>query len=528
MSDKTGWEGRGQQFRDSHWHSRDPSRALGPAKENIYALESLKGDIVWGCWGLKRKSQLIGKSAENGHLLAKIAFQFLKPALRCAIALLIGSHHIILLGEVFMTNDPQFHFKKNIKSLCLAAAFACSLTAPSAIAATETVLYSFKGGSTDGAYPYSGVTMDSHGNLYGTTTAGGSHWVFGGQTGGTVYRLSPLPTGNYLETVLYNFGGTLDGNTPYSGVTIDSLGNLLGTTFRGGQRTDNGIFYRITPGIRWTETGIFSFPAGTAGANPQDLGTVIQGYQGYFYGTSLNGGANSQGNVFKIDEQANETVLYSFNRSDYYRDGTSPTDGVIMDAGGNIYGTTSTGGNGPCSIGCGTVFELVLQENGTYAESILHNFVGGTSDGEVPFGGLSMDLQGNLYGTVTEDGLFGRGIVFELVRLGQGQWQEKIIYNFGENPNDGTAPWGKLIIDHDGNLYGTASGGGMYGDGIAFKLSHTGIGATWTETILHQFGANGDVQSPKDGLFMDASGALYGTGWYGGAHSNGGVFKIVP
>jgi uncharacterized repeat protein (TIGR03803 family) len=410
----------------------------------------------------------------------------------------------------------------------LATALTCLLFATSALAATETVIYSFKGGTSDGASPWSGVTMDSHGNLYGTTTSGGKYWVFGGQPGGVIYKLTP--NGNqWTESVVWNFGGVLDGNTPYSGVTIDNLGNLFGSTLHGPSLGDNkGVFYRVSPiGVRWTETGIFDFPGGFYGDTPEDLGTIIIGPQGYFYGTTEKGGANAQGAVFKIDESADETVLYSFDRSDSYPDGNAPTAGIIADAQGNLYGTTTQGG----AYNNGTVFELTLQEDGTYLESILYSFAGTLSDGAVPIGGLSMDLQGNLYGTNGYGGLYGNGTVFELVRLPGGGWQEKILWNFRGTP-DGAGPWGKLIIDHDGNLYGTTAGGGTGGDGvgIVFKLSPPkgNFGGSWSETILHEFAGPGDVGIPYDGLFMDSTGALYGTGSFGGTYNSGGVFKIVP
>ena len=341
----------------------------------------------------------------------------------------------------------------SLKNVSLLIALACSLLAPAAVAQTESVIYSFKGG-TAGAYPYSGVTMDSHGNLYGTTKNGGKYWVFGGQPGGTVYKL--LPTGPvWSETILYNFGGPLDGNSPYSGVILDSSGNLYGTAANGGQGLNYGTFYRITPGDLFPETGLFTFNGLQQNATPYDLGTVITDSQGNFYGTNSGNALYGTGNVFQMTLTSNgfaeETVLHEFQGGP--ADGANPYAGLVMDAEGDLFGTTTGGGPGCTAAGCGTVFELSPNGDGTYREGIIYAFAGGPGDGAVPYGGLVQDLQGHLYGTTAYGGTYGSGTVFELAYQGNGTWAESVLYSFG-NHGDGAQPWGRLLIDSHGNLYG--------------------------------------------------------------------------
>jgi uncharacterized repeat protein (TIGR03803 family) len=393
----------------------------------------------------------------------------------------------------------------------------------SATAQTESVIYNFKGGTSDGSVPYSGLLMDSSGNFYGTTTAGGTYGK------GIVYKLSPSGFG-WIETVLYNFGGLLDGRNPESGLVQDSLGNLYGTTPYGGQFLNNGTFFEITPGVRWTETGLYSFPGGNGGRTPYDLGKLVTDSRGKFYGTAEAGGANGQGLVFKMSISggiATESVLYNFDNYPGHLDGSSPYAGLIMDALGNLYGTTYLGGSGTCGNECGTVFELTPQDDGTWTEGIIHNFNGGSSDGEEPYGGLVMDRYGNLFGTTSRGGLYNYGTVFELIPGGHGIWTELVIHSFG-GPGEGITPWGDLVIDSNRNLYGTTEFGGVNGHGTLYELSPFG-GIFWRQSMLYSFkGYPSDGGYPVGALIMDSSGSLYGTASSGGAHQYGTVFKLVP
>ena len=226
-------------------------------------------------------------------------------------------------------------------------------------------------------------------------------------------------------------------------------------------------------------------------------------------------------------------VLHDFNGSD----GSASQSGLIFDAAGNLYGTTGTGGTDTV----GTVFELSPMANGDWSETVLHNFHGNSPDGWNPHAGLIFDAAGNLYGTTSGGGTYGRGTVFELSPTQGGLWTEKVLYSFG-NSTDGVYPaYGALIFDAAGNLYGTTSSGGTHncqgngGCGTVFQLSPT-VGGAWTETVLYNFGNGTDGYSPEAGLVLDAAGNLFGTTAYGGANGCavaqysgcGTVFELTP
>jgi uncharacterized repeat protein (TIGR03803 family) len=220
-----------------------------------------------------------------------------------------------------------------------------------------------------------------------------------------------------------------------------------------------------------------------------------------------------------------EKVLFNFHA----REGNKPYAGLIFDASGNLYGTTSSGG----ADGYGVVFELSPATGGTWAETVLHSFSGG-EDGRTPYAGLAMDAAGNLYGTTYDGGAgasctykIGCGTVFELTRTTGGVWTEKVLHAFGDGTDDGVRPYANLIFDSAGNLYGTTFAGGSfkscsavgvdsghYGCGTVFELSPTANG--WTEQILYNFDEGTNGQNPYAGLIFDSSGRLYGTTEYGG------------
>jgi len=396
-------------------------------------------------------------------------------------------------------------------------ALALLSVAPSTFAQTETQIYSFAANASDGYYPISGVTFDSSGNLYGTTSAGGAN------SKGTVYKLTPSGS-SWSESVLYSFKTSLDGITPYSGVILDSSGNLYGTTANGGQGFNNGTFYEISPGTSWSESGLFTFSGANTGQYPYDYGQLIRDSSGNFYGTTHLGGptGNNQGTVFKISISggvATETVLYSFGYNAYTHDGQGPMGGNLVLSGGYLYGTTGQGG----TYNDGTVFSIDLS---TGTETVLYNF-GSTGDGVNPYAGLVMDSSGHLYGTTVNGGAHNSGTVFEL-SCGATSCTEQRLYSFGTNTNDGVQPWGSVILDSSGNVYGTALDGGAHNLGMVYKLAPNGPSG-WTETNLHSFvGSYSDGGYPYGGLAMDSSGNLYGATYRGGANQGGMVFKIVP
>ncbi len=387
---------------------------------------------------------------------------------------------------------------------------------------SENVLYNFTGGS-DGSLPYAGLIFDSVGNLYGTTYEGGANGA------GTVFELTPS-NGGWTETVLYNFctqSNCSDGDDPLGSLIFDSAGNLYGTTSGGGTHQYGTIFILRPSAGSWAETVLYSFQGGTDGEFP--VAGVTLDNAGNLYGTTEYGGVSNYGTVFELNTSGNETVLYSFIDG---TDGAFPYAGVILDAAGNLYGTTISGGNGGyqgCGSGygqgCGTVFMLKPSEGGSWTESILYSFSWGTGP-VLPYSGLIFDYAGNLYGTAT---LFGNGFlgggVFELT-YSNGSWTEKVLYNF-TGGSDGGNPYAGLAFDSAGNLYGTTQGGGANGDGTVFKLGSSN--GEWTETVLHSF-AGSDGCEPYAGVIFDAIGNLYGTTSQSSgcpsADSGGVVFEI--
>jgi uncharacterized repeat protein (TIGR03803 family) len=368
---------------------------------------------------------------------------------------------------------------------------------------TEKVLYGFKSGS-DGTIPYAGLIFDSRGDLYGTTSGGGS------SGNGTVFKLTPS-NGVWTETLLHTFTGS-DGSFPSAGLIFDNAGNLYGTTQQGGSTLNTGTVFKLTPsnGV-WTETVIYSFKGGSDGYLP--FAGLIFDSVGNLYGTTIGGGANGCGTVFELTPSNGvwtETVIYNFKGGS---DGTVPYAGLIFDSGGNLYGTTSGGG----SSGNGTVFEL-RPSNKVWTEIVIYSFKGG-SDGSLPFAGLIFDSEGNLYGATAYGGADGLGTVFELTPS-NGGWMETVLHSF--TGGDGQLPSSVLTFTA-GNLFGTTQYGGAIGWGTVFKLDTSD-----NYTVLHSFAAGTDGMTPAyAGLAKDTAGNLYGTTSSGGSGGAGTVFEIT-
>ncbi len=366
---------------------------------------------------------------------------------------------------------------------------------------SERVLYNFcaLGGCSDGSGPAAGVVADTSGNRYGTTSQGGNFACGGGC--GVVYKLAPGGT----ETVLHAFDGS-DGQYADTPLIIDASGNLYGATATGGGKGSCnlgcGVAFKIAPD--GTETVLHAFSGGKDGGFPNAL---IADKKGNLYGTTAIGGAHGDGTVFELRSNGKELVLYSFAGGN---DGAGPAAGVIRDKLGNLYGTTAGGG----LYNSGTVFKLA--PDGT--ETVLYAFTGG-SDGGPPYASLVADRAGNLYGTTYFGGANGGGNVFKVAPDGS----ETSLYAFCTQGNcsDGNEPLAALVVDKSGNLYGTTSTGGQYGNGVVFKLAPDGI-----ETVLHSFNAGvGDGAWPISGLIA-VNGILYGTAQGGGTNSSGVVFRV--
>ncbi len=400
------------------------------------------------------------------------------------------------------------------------AALAVALLAASS-GATEKVLYNFGISNNDGLYPYAGLTIDRSGNLYGTTVMGGS------ENGGTVFETSPNGSGGWTTKVLHNFGisGT-DGQQPHARLIFDGAGNLYGTTSAGGSE-GYGTVFELTPNGSggWSEVTLHNFGiVYTDGIYP--YANLIFDDSGNLYGTTSKGGSEGHGAVFEMTPNGNggwtESVLHNFGIGDH--DGQNPFAGLIFDGEGNLYGTTALGG----SEGEGTVFEMTPNGNGGWTESVLHNFGIGDHDGLYSYAALIFDGAGNLYGTTVGGGSADDGTVFEMTPNGSGGWMERVLHNFGISGSDGMGPNAALVFDGAGNLYGTTEGGGSEGDGTAFEMTSNG-GGSWTEFILHNFGiSDTDGQQLHAGLIFDDTGNLYGTTSLGGSQNDGTVFEVIP
>jgi uncharacterized repeat protein (TIGR03803 family) len=352
-----------------------------------------------------------------------------------------------------------------------------------------TTLHTFEitgPGPSDGCHPYSGVTRDQEGNLYGTTK-------YGGKSYGVVYKIDTA--GN--ETVLYRFPAGAAGGAPQAGVIRDPAGNLFGTTTLFGSAGDGVVFKLDTSGHE-TIVHTFSGPDGS-----QPWAGLILDPAGNLYGATLFGGSSNGGTLFKVDPAGQETVLRSFPNGLF---GAYPSSGLIGDASREVYGTTYSGG----PTGAGAVYEL----SATREYAVLYSFTGGP-DGEYPLGGVIRDPSGNFYGTTFEGGTTGRcpaisdtfgcGVVYKLDAAGN----ETVLYTFTGGA-DGANPGAGVILDEAENLYGTTEVGGI-GFGVVYKLDPLG-----QETVLHSFAGGADGASPYSGVVRDLAGNVYGTTLMGG------------
>jgi uncharacterized repeat protein (TIGR03803 family) len=356
--------------------------------------------------------------------------------------------------------------------------------------AGETVIHTFSA-ATGGGRPFAGLIADKSGNLYGTTTEDS-----------TVFELSPPTTqgGSWTYTVLYTFQGGIDGAGPEASLVFDAAGNLYGTTVGGGQY-QGGTVFELTPenGV-WKESILYSF----------------QGHAGHGNGPS---------------------------------DGYYPKAGLVFDAAGNLYGTTTSGGMDQCEANegasytyCGTVFQLKPPSipGGAWTETLIFHFTGGT-DGQTPYGALIIDNDGVLYGTSYGDYFYCAsfvidcGTVFSLAPPAQegGAWQFRLLHSFGVN--DGQWPMAALVQDQKGNLYGTTQAGGSAAWGTVFELTRPATsGGSWAESLLYNFPTadNGSTEpngaSPECNLVFDKAGNLYGSTLLGGSSENGAAFKLTP
>jgi len=412
----------------------------------------------------------------------------------------------------------------------LRASFAiCSIViavSSCALGQTLTTIHDF-GSGQDGENPQSGVIFDRNGNLLGSAALGGS-------TGdGVVYRLTPASDGvSWNETILHQFAGRPDGASPDSILTMSPNGQLFGTTQIGGTKNMGTVFVvipRPAPADAAKERVLYNFGSISKDGSSPNMG-LLSGSNGLF-GVTSAGGANGRGTVFHLAPGPNpadpwtETILYNFAGPD----GAFPSSELIMDSKGHLYGTTLTGG----ANDVGTVYQLTppSQSGGAWTESVLFSFSG--PDGSSPFGRLLLDGDGLIYGTTSGGGASQSlaGTVFRLTAPEQpgDSWNHTVLYSFSGG-RDGGSPEAGVIIDNQGRLVGTASTGGSGGPdfgGVVFILTPpTEDGGSWTETVLQSFGGPNGFR-PLCRL-VSRKGALYGTTSAGGQHGTGTIFVLTP
>jgi uncharacterized repeat protein (TIGR03803 family) len=373
-------------------------------------------------------------------------------------------------------------------------------------------------GDADGEYIDSDLVLDSAGNIYGTSVQGGA---FGS---GSIFQVTPSGT----HTVLYSFTGGADGAQPYKGVTLDAQGNLYGTAVVGGSfagpcvEAGCGVTYKLTnSGGVWTQTVLHTFTGGNDGSGPGAGVTFDK--QGNLYGMTPIGGAKGLGIIYELKPGANgvwkERVIHTFTGG---ADGSSGSAGrLILDSAGNMYGVATAGG----ANGSGTAFELVRAAGGNWTFKTLYAFKG-SPDAGFPYGALVFDAAGNLYGSTYYDGANDLGSVYKLSKS-NGTWSESVLYSF-RGGSDGSSPISNLVVDAAGNLFGTTSEGGAgCSCGTVFKLT-AGSNGRWKETVAYRFQGAPDGAFVYNGMVSDPAGNLYGATVHGGVDNEGAIFKFIP
>lgn len=391
---------------------------------------------------------------------------------------------------------------------------AIALMATAAWAASTTnLVYSFAG-STDGEYTDTELVRDSAGNLYGTSVQGGTYG------GGTVFQVTTAG----VHTVLYNFTGGADGGEPYKGVTLDAQGDLYGTAVTGGGGSCEGgcgvVFKLTNSGGVWTQSVIHTFLGGTDGSGPGSPVSIDS--HGNVYGTTPTGGAFGMGTVYQLKSGANGwkiRILHTFSGG---ADGGGGSAGrLLIDAAGNLFGACTVGG----VHGFGTIFQMSFNQ-GSWKFTTLYAFRD-QPDGALPYGGLVMDKQGNLFGTTYYAGANDLGTVYKL-SYSNGTWTEKVLYSF-KGGLDGASPISSLAADSAGNFYGTTSDGGAStcSCGVIFKMTHTSSGK-WGESVVYRFPGTPNPGFAYNGMISGAGGTFYGATVHGGSTNDGAIYEFLP
>ena len=398
---------------------------------------------------------------------------------------------------------------------------------------------------SNGEHPIGALTVDSAGNFYGATLAGGIVYGCLSSAGcGVIFEITPPaePGGKWVGTTLHKFTGPPDGFAPNGNLVVDAAGNVYGTTSEGGTGCNEGgcgTVFELSPpaepGGDWSETVLLNFGPSATGGAPM-AGLIADGF-GNLYGTASVGGTYGFGAVFELSPPTSlggswtETVLYNFGTAS--EDGTLPEAPLISDSYGNLYGTTLAGGGGSET---GTVFELSPAappplSSGTWSETKLHAFGNFAKDGQEPRAGLVLTPGGLLLGTTAEGGKYGDGVVFVLFPPSTlfGSWAYTVGYDFGATPGDGIAPYAGLTLQAGENpvLYGTTTAGGASGDGTVYQLTPpSSPGDPLNESVIYSFTESyGDGGYPAGNLILQGP-ALYGTSESGGYSFAGTAFRL--
>jgi hypothetical protein len=408
----------------------------------------------------------------------------------------------------------------------LPVAFALLLTSAPSAGSKYKVLYNFYGnygvGGPNGGPPLAAPVLDASGNLYGTAGGGIGNSLHCDGPCGVIFKMTRTANGGWHEGVALNFSTFFDLGTPASPVAFDNRGNLYGS-IRGGIGS-NWVF-QLTP-----RRGGWGFNLISQNYS-NDVGGVVADAAGNLYGF-LGQGEHYAGAVGELSPSAEGwayTDLHdNCDAGGSCRDGDEPRAPYTLDAKGNLYGTDYTGGL-PCSgsSGCGVAFQMTPKGDGTWGYQVLHRFGAGKNDGRYPWGGLVIDKSGNAYGTTIGGGPYAVGEIFKLTPSSGGGWKDALLYGFPDL-NLGAYPWGNLVFDNAGNLYGVANGGntcGVYFCGEVFKLTPQTSGR-WKYSVVHGF--SGPDGAYPYGVVVDARGHLFGTAWGGGTYNYGVVFEVIP
>jgi uncharacterized repeat protein (TIGR03803 family) len=424
----------------------------------------------------------------------------------------VTRNYSLSVVAAFLAAGPRFGSTKLAAAairgaLTLAVLSALLLVgATPAQAQTEHVLYNFTGGN-DGGDSIANLTSDGAGNFYGTTLQGGL-W---GE--GTVFELSPNGSGGWNETVLHSFCsdplGCRDGGEPGGPVIFDSAGNLYGTA-SGGGADGGGVVFELSPvGANWTYNVLYSFYySGDSGIGP--YAGLVMDAAGNLYGTTSWDSGGTGGAVFELSPSGGgwtEQAIYGYGSY----------AGLTMNAAGNIFGATNS-----------TVFELSPNGSGGWNPTVIHTFAGPPKDGSGTRGTPLLDQAGNLYGTTLGGGAYSNGTVYKLSPGKNGEWTERILHSF-KGGKDGSNPRAGIVLDTAGNIYGTTVGGGKYGAGTVFELvALIGSGGYRKMALWNFSGPDGD--QPESSLILDSAGNLYGTTYEGGSdgyYGYGVVFEVT-